>query len=286
MMPLGHKIAVLTWNTPATNPNRFKPPHQARDILSLAFFSVRASLPLTGQFATKTPSFPRVQAHVSSPPTIPTRDLLTQEAPRYLSRGRAANADVRLLEVAGQKWVVKDFSACPWWVRELFGPWMISRELYALQLLQGISGVPQQARRIDRQALTYHFIEGSSLSGLERSVLTVRFFEDYERLVTQMHERGIAHLDLRNSGNVLYGSNGKPILIDFQSWLKLPRWLPFFARFLCRIDLSGVYKLWNGYLPGTMGSERQAVLDSVNRLRKGWIFSNYMGLRHLFKERK
>lgn len=216
----------------------------------------------------------------------PSRELLTHEPPRFLSRGRAANADVRLLVIDGQKWVVKDFSACPWWVRQIFGPWMISRELYALQLLQDIDGIPQHAIRIDRMAFAYHFIEGAPISSLKQGALTVEFFEDYERLVNQMHEHGIAHLDLRNSGNVLYGVSGKPILIDFQSWLKLPRWLPTLARYLCKIDLSGVYKLWNGYLPNTMGPERQAILDSVNRLRKGWIFSNYMGLRHLFRERK
>lgn len=220
---------------------------------------------------------------ISNPPD---RELITREPPRYLSRGRAANADVRLLEIAGQKWVVKDFSACPWWVRQIFGPWMISRELYALQLLSDIAGIPQHATRIDRQAFTYHFIEGSPISGLGKNKLSPEFFIAYEKLVLQMHQRGIAHLDLRNTGNVLCGEDGQPILIDFQSWLKLPRWLPFLARFLCKVDLSGVYKLWNSYLPNTMGAERQAVLDSVNRLRKGWIFSNYMGLRHLFKERK
>ncbi len=89
---------------------------------------------------------------------IPTRQLLITEPPRYLSRGRAANADVRLLELEGQRWVVKDFSACPWFIRNTLGRWMIGRELHALQFLDGIPGIPDHALRIDRYALSYHFI--------------------------------------------------------------------------------------------------------------------------------
>lgn len=215
----------------------------------------------------------------------PTRQILTAEPPRYLSRGRAANADVRLLTHEGQKWVVKDFSACPWLVRHTVGRWMVSRELKALQTLAGIQGIPQGASRIDAQAFAYHFIEGEPLARLPGSALTPHFFLDYEQLVHRMHERGLAHLDLRNSGNVLRDNEGRPMLIDFQSYLRLPRWLPVLARYLCRIDLSGVYKLWNNRLPGTMGTERQQVLDNVNSWRKGWIFSNYLGLRHFFRER-
>lgn len=217
--------------------------------------------------------------------TPPTRQLLTTEPPHYLSRGRAANADVRLVETGGQRWVVKDFSACPVWIRQTLGRWMIGRELHALQRLDGIPGIPGGAVRIDDFAFAYHFIPGRPLAQIPNGELTADFFLAYERLVLRMHERGLAHLDLRNSGNVLVSPDLQPVLIDFQSWLPLPRWWPALSRYLQKIDLSGVYKFWSRRLPGTLGAGRQQVLDSVNNWRKGWIFSNYLGLRRFFKER-
>lgn len=217
---------------------------------------------------------------------FPSRQLLASETPHYLSRGRAANADVRLLDISGQRWVVKDFSACPWLIRNTLGRWMIGRELRALQRLAGIPGIPGHARRIDVYAFAYHFIEGRPLAKVPASELSPAFFMAYEKLVLQMHERGLVHLDLRNSGNVLISADFQPIVIDFQSWLALPRWWPALSRYLQKIDLSGVYKFWTRCLPGTMDSERQAVLDSVNNWRRGWIFSNYFGLRRFFRERQ
>ncbi len=216
---------------------------------------------------------------------FPSRQLLGSETPHYLSRGRAANADVRLLEVDGQRWVVKDFSACPWLIRHTLGRWMIGRELRALQRLDGIPGIPDGARRVDTLAFAYHFVEARPLAAVPATELTPDFFLAYEKLVQQMHGRGIAHLDLRNSGNVLVSPDSQPILIDFQSWLALPLWWPALARYLRNIDLSGVYKFWSRRLPGTLDTQRQAVLDSVNSWRRGWIFSNYLGLRRFFRER-
>lgn len=228
-----------------------------------------------------------VDTHVTALPTPahPSRQLLSDLPPRYLSRGRAANADVRLLELQGQRWVVKDFSACPWFIRNTLGRWMIGRELYALERLAGIPGIPQNAVRIDVYAFAYHFVEARPLAQVPASELSPAFFLAYEALVQQMHDRGLAHLDLRNSGNVLISPDFQPILIDFQSWLTLPRWWPGLARYLQKIDLSGVYKFWVRCLPGTIDAERQAVLDSVNNWRRGWVFSNYFGLRRFFRER-
>lgn len=217
--------------------------------------------------------------------TPPDRAFLDTQVPHYLSRGRAANADVRLLTHGQQQWVVKDFSACPWLIRHTIGRWMVSRELRALQTLAGIRGIPEGATRIDAFAFSYHFIEGQPLAKVPGKDLSPSFFMSYEELVIQMHKRGLAHLDLRNSGNVLIDLQGRPMLIDFQSYLRLPRWFPALARYLQKIDLSGVYKLWNNRLPGTMSEDRQQLLDHVNNWRKGWIFSNYLGLRRFFRER-
>jgi hypothetical protein len=216
---------------------------------------------------------------------LPHRALLTQQSPHYLSRGRFANADVRLVHYAGKSWLVKDFSTCTPVIRYTLGRWMISRELQALHLLADMPGVPQEAFRIDDYALAYRYIDGKTIAELPPNELSRSFFIAYEKLVKEMHHHGIVHLDLRNSGNVIRTPQNTPAMIDFQSWLFLPLWLPFLARYLRQIDLSGVYKLWNIHLPGTMGAQREQLLNNINRWRKGWIFSNYFGLRRFLKAR-
>jgi RIO-like serine/threonine protein kinase len=216
----------------------------------------------------------------------PDRTLLNHQKPLYLSRGRFANADVRLVELHQKKWIVKDFSACSPVIRQTIGRWMVNRELYALQLLSDLPGVPQEAYRLDEWALAYRFIDGTPIADLAGNDIPRHFFVAYEKLVTDMHRYGIVHLDLRNSGNIIKDAQGNPVMIDFQSWAFIPTWLPFLAQLLRKIDLSGVYKLWNNRLPGTMGHHREQLLASINRVRKGWIFSRYLGLQRFFKPRE
>ena len=216
----------------------------------------------------------------------PTRDLLEATPPHYLARGRLANADVRLVECDGRRWVVKDFRVCPGWVRHTVGRWFIRRELKALVRLQGIPGIAENPVRVDAFALAYLFVEGRALNEFPTGQPSVDFFLALESAVKNMHARGIAHLDLRNRGNILVDSAQHPVLIDFQSYVPLPRWIPPLARYMEKIDLSGVYKAWGKSLPGTLDETRQRLLDSVNSRRKWWVLKGYLGMGRLAGRRR
>jgi RIO-like serine/threonine protein kinase len=216
----------------------------------------------------------------------PTRDLLEATPPHYLARGRLANADVRLVECDGRRWVVKDFRVCPGWVRHTVGRWFIRRELRALVRLQGIPGIAENPVRVDTFALAYLFVEGRALNEFPTGQPSVDFFLALESAVKNMHARGIAHLDLRNRGNILVDSAQRPVLIDFQSYVPLPRWIPPLARYMEKIDLSGVYKAWARSLPGTLDETRQRLLDSVNSRRKWWVLKGYLGMGRLAGRRR
>lgn len=218
--------------------------------------------------------------------SVPTRDLLEAAPPRYLARGRLANADVRLLECGGRLWVVKDFKVCPGWVRHSVGRWFTRRELKALQRLQGIPGIAGNPVRVDAFALAYLYIEGRALTEFPPGQPSADFFLALESAVKAMHARGIAHLDLRNRGNILVDASQHPVLIDFQSHVPLPRWIPPLARTLEKIDLSGVYKAWSRSLPGTLDESRQRLLDSVNSRRKWWVLKGYLGMGRLAGRRR
>jgi len=182
--------------------------------------------------------------------------------------------------------VVKDFRVCPGWVRHTVGRWFIRRELKALQRLQGIPGIAENPVRVDAFALAYWFVEGRALNEFPTGQPSPDFFLALETTVKSMHARGIAHLDLRNRGNVLVGAAQQPVLIDFQSYVILPRWFPPLARYLEKVDLSGVYKAWGRSLPGTLDENRQHLLDSVNAWRKWWVLKGYLGMGRLAGRRR
>jgi hypothetical protein len=208
-----------------------------------------------------------------------TRTDLEHGAPRILNKGRWANATVLVHEQAGVQWVVKDFLDCPLPYRETLGRLMVRRELSALELLRGLPGVPSDAFRVDAYAFAYRFVPGIEMADAGPDRATADFFRALEATVLAMHTRKIAHLDLRYGGNILVSDAGEPLLVDFQSHVKL-RGLPGFLRkWLENVDLAGVYKHWSHRHPDSLGAERLVLLGRANRWRKLWVLKGYFGLK-------
>jgi RIO-like serine/threonine protein kinase len=197
---------------------------------------------------------------------------------RRLHEGRWANAVVDTVEFAGCTWVVKDFQPRSWLVRNLIGRLLIRRESTGLRKVAGLAGTPPDAFRIDAFALAYRFVPGRGLRKCPMSGIAEDFFPALERSVLAMHARArIVHLDMRNADNILVTDSGEPLLLDFQSHLGLG-WMPGpLRRFAQRIDLAAIYKHWARRSPHTMGPERTALLDRINRLRPLWAVRGYMG---------
>jgi predicted Ser/Thr protein kinase len=195
-----------------------------------------------------------------------------------LHQGRWANAVVYVFESGGGRWVVKDFRPRSFLVRNLIGRLLIRREAAGLRRLDGLTGTPQGAFRIDAFALAYRFVPGSGLRRCPAEALRADFFPALERSVLAMHARArIVHLDMRNADNILVSESGEPLLLDFQSHLRL-WWMPGpLRRFVERIDRAAIYKHWARRSPDTLGPERQALLDRINALRPLWAVRGYMG---------
>ncbi|MFK7894267.1 MAG: hypothetical protein AB8G23_00425 [Myxococcota bacterium] len=156
--------------------------------------------------------------------------------------------------------VVKDYAPRSAVARTLFGRWLLRREARAYRLLAEVSAVPRMLGRIDSNALMIEYRPGVLLSRSLAGKVPSGFMEDLEEAVSQMHARGVVHLDLRHRSNILAGEEGAPVVIDFASALFfepngwLGRWLlPAFAR----IDLAALEK-WRVRLfppePGTAHS--------------------------------
>lgn len=201
-------------------------------------------------------------------------------APRALLRdGRWANARVSLVDLAGRRWVVKDFAPRAWWVRNTIGRLFVRRELAVLRRLQDIDGVPPEAFRLDAHALASGYIEGETLGKVDADRQTPEYFVALEALMRAIHARGVVHLDNRGTGNVLMRPDGSPALIDFQSALST-RWMPATWRgFVEAIDLSGVYKKWLARDAASMGNERLQLVERMSRWRRLWVLRGYAGVR-------
>lgn len=204
-----------------------------------------------------------------------TRTEMEKAPNSLLNKGRFANATVSLCEIHGTKWVVKDFAPKHVLVRLTLGRFFLAREVKALNKLSGLEGIPQNAFRLDRNAIAFRFLPGSTINNFKPNTLPVEFFQGLEKLVQDMHGRGIAHLDLRYRRNILVRDDGRPGIIDFQSQIgldHLPGWL---RRHFERVDISGVYKQWKKRSPATIDEARKSLLESHSRLRKLWVLRGY-----------
>jgi hypothetical protein len=148
---------------------------------------------------------------------LPTRAGLAGATVEVLHRGNVRNPDVLLVEVPGGRAVVKDFAPRGPFVRHVLGPLIHGREIRAYRALEGSEAVPRFLGRIDRLAFAVEYRPGRRMSRKLAGQVPAAFLEDLERAIRAMHERGVAHLDLRHRSNVMVDEDGCPVLIDFAS---------------------------------------------------------------------
>ncbi len=193
-------------------------------------------------------------------------------------RGGGSRPDVLLVDAGSERAVLKDYSQSDPWFRRLIGPMSVRREARALARLEGIPGVPRLIRTIGPHALLLQYVEGQAARGLPPGSLDRSYFADFYRLLERIHERGIAHCDLRSPGNVLVGADGKPCIVDFvahfrqgRRWNRVTRWM--FARF-CEADRVAVARLKKRVAPALLTDEEKIGLarDRKTLLERGARF--------------
>jgi len=115
------------------------------------------------------------------------------------------------------------------------GRWLTGRELAIYRALEGVKGVPHCLGCWGETGMVHVFVEGHPLQ--RREWVDDEFFPRLQRLLGELHERGIAYADLEKRENILVDARGRPALIDFQiAWWwpadghapgrRLQRWIP------------------------------------------------------------
>ncbi len=208
---------------------------------------------------------------------------------KIIQKGKWGNSDVYLHEHGSDLYVVKTFAHHPAFIRNTIGRLLISREYKALKRLSKCIGTCNNAVRVGKFTLSYKYVKGQNLSSFSRrnDSIDKEFFPKLEKAVNEMHSYGIAHLDTRTGSNVIISEDGKPIIIDFQSYLTLD-FIPgsYLKNILKSVDLSGVYKYWAKMSPETLDQSKREQLEVLNKNRKLWFLKGYMLDRHKKNKRK
>lgn len=123
------------------------------------------------------------------------------------------------------------------------GRWLAWREGNALKRLAGLPGIPPVCGKVYAKgralphAVAHVYVEGHPLARDER--VRQDFFPTLKHTLEQMHQRGIAYVDLHKRENILVGEDGSPHLIDFQVHWNVQAGLPFsraLFQLLCHSD--------------------------------------------------
>lgn len=194
----------------------------------------------------------------------------------------------------GREVIEKDFSHCPWWMRNTLGRILIRREVSVLRAVGAVTpAVPGHAERLSAYRLSESFVSGRtvkdysdtawhnwlSLPENERcprqeiaSGIPVAFFRRLVREIRSVHHAGWVHLDLHNPGNILVNDAGDPVMLDWQSAIRTRYFPGFMRRLMEAIDLAGAFKHWNHNCPGTLSPRQARFLVSMRSMRRRFWF--------------
>jgi hypothetical protein len=192
---------------------------------------------------------------------------LRDHATHTFREGGGSRPDVLLIEIAGQRAVLKDQGGGDKWFALLIGPLLNWRECKALTRLDSVQCIPKLLAKPSVRSflMTYH--ESEQITRLHKyQPEWPIFFEELRCAIDEIHMAGVAHNDLRNPTNTLVGADGKPILVDLvacfcrgQSWNIVNRWL--FNKFT-QVDLSAITKIKSRLAPQLL-SENDVLPEQI-----------------------
>jgi hypothetical protein len=194
----------------------------------------------------------------------PSLDALYQSVTHRYVESEGSRPAVLVVRVGDGEAVLKDYSHCDRLFAGLIGPLLVWRETSALARLEGTPGVPRLIRTLGPRAFLMEHLRGADKARKQPQTAQPVFFERLGQLVERIHARGVAHCDMRRSGNILVDASGEPYLVDFVSCAFLrPWWHPLGWLFplLCQADRDAIIKLKNRVAPELMTEEERGRLN-------------------------
>ena len=179
---------------------------------------------------------------------------LRQHSTTVFRQGGGSRPDVMLIEINGEKAVLKDQNGADAVFATLVGPLLNWRETSALRKLSASRAVPNLLAVPNKRAFVMSYHESLQITKLgDRAINWEEFFCLLEKRIREIHDLGIAHNDLRNPTNTLVTPQGEPVLVDLVAyfsrgarWNFVKHWL--FNKF-CQVDLSAITKMKMRFAP-------------------------------------
>ncbi len=192
----------------------------------------------------------------------PGPEMLRSHSVETFREGAGSRPHVLAVDYQGERWVLKDFDGCDRWFAIAFGRLFSFREARALRLLNGVHGVPELVSRPTPRSILMQRLNAVPVLKCERKPDWESYFQALQRLVDAMHERGMAHCDLRSPHNMLIDSHDVPWVVDFAgAWLRGARWnLPsrWLFRQLAQVDHSAIRKMKRRVAPHLLDADDHA----------------------------
>lgn len=147
---------------------------------------------------------------------------------------------------------------------------MLAREWRAYQRLRDVTSIPKGYGMLSGEHLVIEYVEGVPFRHAQIEDRE-RFFQRLVALVEQLHERGVAHCDLKKKENVLVRADGEPCFLDFGAAICRKRGVAPINHQLFRIgqilDRNACLKLYYG-VPLSRLSREQLAGFQRTRLEK------------------
>lgn len=125
-----------------------------------------------------------------------------------------------MIETPHGKVVVKDYRTNGRFFRNIVGRVLVLREKYAYQRLGRMTGVPAFYGNMDSFSLCIAYVSGSNLEEMEKNGGPPKgFFTSLEKLIEEIHGKGLVHCDIKKAANVMSDKEGRPWLVDWAASL-------------------------------------------------------------------
>lgn len=191
-------------------------------------------------------------------------DVIRQHATATHRKAHGSRPDVLRITFGDDEAVLKDYTHSDAWFRRLLAPLLVLREVRSLKRLDGVAGVPRLYHVYNRYAFLVESVDGVAASQMKASSLGNDFFERMNKVLDDIHDKGVTHCDLRSAGNTLITPDHQPWLVDFVAsihqssrWNIIGRWI--FDQFV-EADYGAVLKLKKRLAPDLLTSKE---LDSI-----------------------
>lgn len=213
--------------------------------MSEAIFEPRAGILLSASRSERRPAV-SIQP-MSSPSASPLPEFTRDDLARCPVIAESNQGVVYRVALGDRELAIKTprNSRATGWAHRL----SLRREYAAYCRLRGLDGIPACHGLKDGRYLVLDHIEARPFRD---TPVDGRFFERLLITIRAMHDRGVAHGDLKRKSNLLVDSNGFPVLLDFgAAVIRRDGFHPLNRRlfeFMRRTDLNAWIKLkYGGY---------------------------------------